>query len=52
MDLTSVNARLDLQIKNYHTSSITYLNVTDNFVYQNINTFKEWKNYLTKINKP
>ena len=41
VDLTSVNARLDLLIKNYDTSSIAYLNVTDNSVYQNINTFKE-----------
>ena len=51
VDLTSANARLDLQIKKYDASSITYLNVVDSSVYQNINTFKEWNNYLTNINK-
>ncbi len=51
VDLTSANVRLDLQIKKFEASSVTYLNVTDNYAYQNINTSKEWKNNLTKINK-
>ena len=46
INLTSDNARLDTQIKEYNTSSITYLKASDNAVYQNINTQKDWKYYL------
>lgn len=46
IDLSSDKARLDTQIKEYNTSSITYLKVSDNTVYQNINTQADWKYYL------
>ena len=51
IDLTSDKARLDTQIKEYKTSSISYLKVSDNSVYQNINTQEDWKYYLgLKVN--
>ena len=41
--LTSKKARLDLQIKNFNSSSVTYLNVSDISVYQNINLQSDWE---------
>jgi len=51
IDLSSNNARLDIQIKEYNTSSIAYHKVTDKSVYQNINTLNDWNNYLESIQK-
>ena len=51
IDLTSDKARLDTQIKEYDTSSISYLKVNDNLVYQNINTKKDWKIYYNNTTK-
>ncbi len=51
VDLSSNNARLDIQIKEYNTSSVTYHKVTDKSVYQNINTINEWNSYLEGIQK-
>jgi len=45
VDTSSENARLDTQIKQVSTSSITYINVTDTSVYQNINTKDKWNAY-------
>ena len=50
IDKSSKEARLDLQIKSTKSSSITYIQVTDNSVYQNINTKVDWNNYLNKNN--
>jgi len=49
VDTSSNNARLDTQIKQIKTSSITYVSITDNAVYQNINTLKKWNDYLASI---
>lgn len=46
IDKSSKNARLDVQIKAQNTSTITYVKVSDKSVYQNINTYKYWNNYL------
>ena len=46
VDLSSKEARLDLLIKKFNTSSITYIKVLDISVYQNINTVNDWKIYL------
>lgn len=46
IDKSSKKARLDFQIKAIDISSVTYIKVTDSSVYQNINTMKEWNNYL------
>lgn len=46
VDRSSNNARLDIQIKEYNTSSIAYHKVTDKSVYQNINTLNKWNNYV------
>jgi len=46
IDKSSEKARLDVQIKNYIASSVSFVNVSDNSVYQNINTKKNWNNYL------
>lgn len=46
LNKSSENARLDTQIKQLHPSSISYLNVMDTSVYQNINTLNDWNNYL------
>ncbi len=46
IDLSSKKARLDIQIKQYNTSSIAYHKVTDNSVYHNINTKEDWNNYV------
>ena len=51
IDLTSDKARLDTLIKEYNTSSTSYLKVNDNLVYQNINTKKEWDIYYNKTTK-
>lgn len=51
IDLTSDKARLDTQIKEYNTSSISYLKVNDKLVYQNINTKKDWDIYYTNTAK-
>ncbi len=48
IDSRSKGARLDLQIKQLDISSITYLDMNDNSVYQNINSKKEWNAYLNK----
>ncbi len=49
VDLSSKKARLDIQIKEYNTSSIAYHKVTDKSVYQNFNTKEDWNNYLKGI---
>ena len=46
IDLTTDKARLDRQIRAADNSSITYLKVSDNVVYQNINTQENWKYFL------
>lgn len=46
--LSSDKARLDHQIRAFNSSSITYLNITDTSINQNINTMKDWKIYLSK----
>lgn len=46
IDISSKEARLDIQIKGRDISIITYVRVTDNSVYQNINTINNWNNYL------
>ena len=46
IDISSNKARLDRQISGINSSSITYLKVSDNSVYQNINTEEDWKNYI------
>lgn len=46
IDKSSKKARLDVQIKNYKASSISFVNVSDSSVYQNINTRKNWNDYL------
>ena len=46
IDISSEKARLDRQISDINTSSITYLKVSDNSVYQNINTQEDWKKYI------
>lgn len=48
IDKSSKGARLDLQIKLTNTSSVTYVQVTDASVYQNINTKVDWNIYLNK----
>jgi molybdopterin-guanine dinucleotide biosynthesis protein A len=50
IDKSSTKARLDLQIKNLDASTISYVNVSDNTVYQNINTVEEWNLYLKTCN--
>lgn len=49
IELSSDKARLDHQIRTYNSSSITYLNVTDNSINQNINTLKNWNKYIDLI---
>ena len=49
IDLFVKDARLDTQIKIINTSSVTYIKVLDNSVYQNINTKEKWNNYLNII---
>ena len=49
VDKSSKNARLDLQIKAQNTSTITYVKVSDKAVYLNINTSKDWNNYLKNV---
>ena len=49
IDISTKEARLDAQIKNNNTSSITFINVTDSSVYQNINTINDWNNYLKNV---
>jgi len=49
VNTSSNTARLDTQIKQVKTSSITYVSIADNAVYQNINTLKKWNDYLTSI---
>ena len=51
VDLSSNKARLDIQIKEYNSSSITYHEVADTSVYQNINTLNKWNKYLESIHK-
>ena len=46
IDISSEKARLDRQISDINSSSITYLKVSDNSVYQNINTQVDWKKYI------
>lgn len=46
IDISSKEARLDVQIKGRDISIITYVRVTDNSVYHNINTINNWNNYL------
>ena len=46
IDISSETARLDRQISDIHSSRITYLKVSDNSVYQNINTHEDWKKYI------
>ena len=46
IDISSDKARLDRQISDINSSSITYLKVSDNAVYQNINTKSDWKKYI------
>jgi len=47
VNLLSNDARLDTQIKQFSKLSITYVDVLDNAVYQNINTKEKW-NILLK----
>jgi len=49
IDLFVKDARLDTQIRKINTSSVTYIKVLDNSVYQNINTKEKWNNYLNII---
>ena len=49
IDISSKKARLDVQIKQINNSSITYLKVSDNAVYQNINTKIKWHSYLLSM---
>lgn len=51
INLSSNDARLDTQIKQYNSLSISYVNVIDNSVYQNINTKEKWYSYLEIIKK-
>ena len=51
IDISSEKARLDCQISDINISSITYLKVPDNSVYQNINKQEDWINYLDLISK-
>ena len=46
IDITSEEARLDFQIKKESNPSITYLNVFDVNITQNINTLRDWDIYL------
>jgi len=46
INLSSETARLDRQIKNYDTSSVTYINLDYKPLYQNINTIELWNKYL------
>jgi len=46
INLTSKTARLDRQINDYNTSSVTYFNVDYKSIYQNINTIELWNKYL------
>ena len=45
IDMFSKNARLDTQIKQLNSLSITFVNIIDNSVYQNINTKEKWNYY-------
>jgi hypothetical protein len=49
VDTSLEKARLDMQFKNSKQSSITYINVLDKSVYQNINTLNDWNDYLKQI---
>ena len=42
VDVTSNDARLDRQIKQFNSLSITYIKVIDSSIYQNINTKEDW----------
>ena len=44
-DVSNVKSRLDIQIKLSNTSRISYVNVEDTSIYQNINTKIKWDNY-------
>ncbi len=46
IDIKAKEARLDRQIKKQEPSSVSFLNVMENSVYQNINTMNDWNNYL------
>ncbi len=46
IDISSNQARLDMQIKKLDNSSISYINTTDKSVCQNINTINKWNNYI------
>jgi len=46
VDISSNDARLDLQIKKTNNESVTYVKVLDSSVYQNINTKEKWTEYL------
>jgi molybdenum cofactor cytidylyltransferase len=48
IDLSSTSARLDYLIQSENTSSINYLNVFEDIVYQNINTSKDWNIFINK----
>jgi len=49
IDISSKKVRLDVQIKQVNNSSVTYLKVSDNAVYQNINTKIKWHSYLLSM---
>ncbi len=49
LNLSRNDARLDTQIKQFNSLSVSYVNVVDNSVYQNINTQEKWNSYLISI---
>jgi len=46
IDATNDKSRLDTQIKIFNASSISYVNVNDSSICQNINTKEKWYNYV------
>jgi len=48
VDLLSIDARLDTQIKQFNILSTTYVNVLDKAIYQNLNTKEKWILFIKK----